>query len=513
MIRQSSLALGELIAVTNPVVKPTEIIQGLNGVSQGLHAYSENFRQEIIAATSGDETEHTAVLDTASDRLAEIIRGAMENISAYGKPLALAIGKNAQVCYSKEQLRSIAGEHFKHQFVWLDDPFFDSPVYPKEVKDKSFTYTNISLDVLKGLTFEYPTEEQVMEFVNSSHADVVEILRQRDCSVTAAAFCLTDLEALHDWFVTNREGNFDFTRVKMLDSERVLKAYVILTKMYASDGPVPWLKAGSLEDYRVFVNLLWNGMTTYLLHLRNVVINYRDAQLVVVDDGPVRLVDGKSRTEPGVKMLEANTKVYYTDAVLEAITGKNCSMSEVVLGYYWDRLTSGQSRSSTDMLKNPEVFQAKANEYYNYVNEKLSTHAASRFVQTGLVTILEFISTNENIMHRLHEIRGETGEMLSSWVRDTFTQELERCFIELNGSGVDFASGLVAEGEEGVSISDVVMSSRIVPQFLRALRCNLAADLLEDTFVTQAQEDNVADQRQRLAVSVINLIVKLSLEA
>ena len=509
MIRESSVGLAEMIAVAKPNFRPSEIIQGLNGVSIGLESYTDGFRKEIAYVTASDETEHTNILDVGSTRLAEIIRGAMENISAYGKPLAVAISKEAEVCYSQAMLRDIANANFKHQFVWLDDPFFDSSIYPTEVKDKSFTYTNVALPSLDRLQFDYPEDSKVVSFVNSNHSDVVEVMRERDYSQGGAAYALVDKENLEDMFVRASNGNFDFSRVKRLDSEKVLKMYIILTKMYSSDDPCPWLKAGTLEDYREFVTTLWNALTCYLINLKVLVHNYRNNGLSIVDNGAVRLVDGKGEEQAGVRFLEADTVVFYTDAVMEGILAADCSLSEVMLGYYWERLT-GDRKNPSDIVANPTHFQAKAHQYYTYVNEKLSKHAEARFVKGGLKTILEFILSNENVSGRLAEVRGDSADMLGTWVRDTFTIELERCFRQLNGSGYEFGA-VVEAGEDGPSMADIVMSSHIVPVFLRQLKCNMAADLLEDTFVTQASDDNVVDQRERLTVSVVNLIVGLSL--
>lgn len=505
MIRESSLGLAELIAVANPNFRPSEIIQGLNGVSTGLEPYGEQFRKEIVEVTAGDETEHTEVLTVASNRLAEIVRGALENISAYGKPLAVAIAKAADVCYSKESLKRIAESNFKHRFIWLNDPFFDSAVYPKEVKDKSFAYTNVGLSALERLQFDYPSNDQVMEFVNSSHADVVEIMRDRDCSAGSAASLLGDLEYMGDYFVRNSNGNYDFSRIKNLDSERLLKAYVILTKMYTEENPVPWLKAGTLQDYREYVITLWNALTSHLINLKAVVAKYRESGLVIVDNGPVRLVDGKGSEQEGVRLVEADTLVFYTDAVLASITEGGNSLGEVLLGYYWERLTKG-SRPVGDILANPAHFQAKVTEYYNHVNEKLANHSRERFLASGLKAIQDFVVSNENITQRLTEVRGQTTDLLGTWIRENFIKELDNCFRNVMGSTYSFDEP-VAEGEEHVTMESLVMGSRIVPIFLRKLHCELAADILEDTYVTQATEDNVKDQRERLTVAIINVIV------
>lgn len=511
MIRQSSIALAELIAVANPAFRPTQIIEGLNGVSHGLEPYGPDFRSELVAVTGSDEAEHTEILGAAGNRLGEIIRGALDNISAYGKPLAMAIGRNAEVCYSQDHLRGIAVQYFKHQFIWLDDPFFDSSAYPTEVKDKSFAYTNVGLDVLSRLEFEYPTNDQVLAFVNSNHADVVEIMRERDTAAARAANCLTDLESLDSLFVKSPNGNFDFSRVKQLDSERILKMYVILTKMYTSEDLVPWLKGGSIEDYRAFVNTMWNALTCHMVNLRAVIQGYRANGLTIVDNGPVRLVDGKGAEQAGARFVEADAMVFYTDKAMDAITqGGNGSLSECLLGWYWSRLL-GTTESVGSIVAAPGQYMAKVREYYNHVNEKLSVHAKETFIKTGLAAIAEFIVTNENLSGRLAEVRGQSSDLLGTWVRNNFAKELEVCFRGILGSGHNF-DGAIDENDTGGSLTGHVMASQIVPKFLSLLKCDLAAEILTRTYQECATNATPEQQRERLTVAVIQTIVGMCLE-
>jgi len=511
MIRQSSIVLAELIAVANPNFRPTQILQGLNGVSHGLEPYTEQFRKEIVEVTGSDEAEHTPIIDAAGNRVGEIVRGALDNISAYGKPLAMAIGRKAEICYSRDHLRNIATQYFKHQFIWLDDPFFDSAAYPTEVKDKSFAYTNVGLQALGRLEFEYPTNDQVLAFVNSNHADVVEIMRERDTSAAHAANCLTSLESLEHLFVKSGSGNFDFSRVKQLDSERILKMYVILTKMYTSEDLVPWLKGGSIEDYREFVNTMWNALTCHMVNLRSVVQSYRANGLSIVDNGPVRLVDGKGEEQAGARFVEADVMVFYTDKAMDTITqGGSGSLSECLLGWYWNRLL-GETDSVGSIVAAPGKYMAKAREYYDHVNEKLSAHAKSIFIKTGLAAIAEFIVTNENLSERLAEVRGQAQDLLGTWVRNNFEKELELCFRGVLGSGYSFEDA-VSENDNAGSLTTHVMSSQIVPKFLSLLKCDMAAEILSRTYQECAANATPEEQRERLTVAVIQTIVGMCLE-
>lgn len=511
MIRQSSIALAELIAVTNPDVVPSDIIEGLNDESVGAVPYSENFRKEIVATTSADGSEHTTFMSASSDRLAEIITEAMENISTFGKPFATLLSQRISAVYNRSQLPGIAGRYFKPRFTSLDDSFFDSELFPTSFETDGYTYDAIDLNMLGKLTFDYPTNDQVVEFVGSSYPDIVEVLRDRDSSASNAAEIIGNLDSLKNLLVNNN-GVFNFNQLKSTDSELLLKIYVILTRMYGTTTPVPWLKQGSLDDYRQYVSFLWKGLTRYILRLKKLVTEYRQRELVIVEPRLPRLLESKEQNESGVMLVDAEATIYYTDAYLEKVTSGGNSLSEVLLGYYWARLR-GVSVTINDVIADPARFQEECRGYYLFIHTKLRAIGWKVFVKLGLDAIVEYISGNELLAERSAEIREKKGVLLNTWVAATFSNELEMCYnqvIALKVGGSDDA--VVADGEVGETMSNIIMSSQLVPQLLRALNCNIAAQLLEDTFITQAGEDNVVDQRERLHVAVINFIVGISLE-
>jgi len=510
MIRPSSIALAELIAVTNPDVRPTDVISGLNGESCGMVPYSENYRKEIVAVTSSDNNEHTTFMGASSTRLAEIITESMENISSFGKPFASLLSQRIAVVYNRSQLTRIAGRYFGPTFVSLDDSFFSSDLFPTSFENDGYAYDAIDLNVLSRLTFDYPTNDQVIEFVGSSYPDIVEVLRDRDHTASAAAEAIGDLDSLKRLLVNNN-GVFNFNQLKSTNSELLLKIYVILTRMYGSTAPAPWLKQGQLSDYREFVNFLWKGLTRYIIKLRSVIKQYQERELVLTETAPPRLLESKEEHEKGIMLIDVETSIYYTDAYLEKVTAGGNSITEVILGYYWNRLRGGNA-TINDVINDPGRFQAECGAYYNYVHEKLQMLGYKVFVKMGIDAIVEYISGNELVAERSAEIRGNRGTLLKTWVTDTFGAELEQCYNQVVALKVGTSDAISSEEEVGETLTNVIMSSRLVPQFLRALNCNTAAQLLEDTFVTQAAEDTIVDQRQRLHVAVINLIVGISLE-
>lgn len=505
MIRESSIALAEPIAVAGFNIKPSTIIEGLNGESCGLGQFTENFRQEIVEVTGSEDSVHTDYMKEGSRRMAEILRTTLSNISEYGKPLAMAIAREASNCYSRNELKYLAQGSFQHRFINLDDAFFDSPLFPKEVKDTKFNYENINLDALKTLTFESPTKEDIHSFIGTSHADVVEAMRERDFTMGDAAHALGNFESLASMFVKAPNGNFDFTKVKTMDSEKLIKAYILLTRMYANSDDIPsWFKNGELARYREYVNLLWNGMTVYLLKLKQMVLSMRARKLVLVDHHTAGLTELRKGAEG--RIIKADVTCYYTTEAMEKIMGSDSSMSEVLLGYYWEKV-QGNPVALTELLENPARYQASAERYFAYVHEKLLVHAKDRFVESALAAMGRFVSTNALIMERV----SASGQLSGDWLRARFLGELERGYYTLNAKHPNLGGDtVVAEGENGgaCSMEDAIMSTRIVPVFLREIGCDMAAEILEDTYVTQAEEDNIDDKKGRLTVAVINCIAR-----
>lgn len=499
MIRESSIALAEPIAVAGFDIKPSAIIEGLNGETSGLDGYTENFRKEIVQVTASDDIGHTEFMGLASDRMASIIRTTLSNISEYGKPLAVAIARKAQNCYSRDELKSLAMGSFSHRFIPLDDPFFESPLFPKEVKEAGFNYTNVNLDMLKGLTFEAPSREDIVSFISSNHADVVEVMRERDYSMNDAAQMLGNLESLASNFVKGPNGNFDFTKVKDMSSERLIKAYVLLTRMYTNEDIPSWFKGGELSKYREFVNLLWNGMTTYLLKLKQNVEALRARDIVLADRQPVAFDD--IRGDSKARVIKAEVGVYYTNKALEAISGADCSMSEVLLGYYWEKI-QGRAHPVAELLSNPTKFQEAAEKYFSYVHEKLLVHAKDRFIESSLVAMEEFIAGCEPVRERIQV----TQQLPGNWLRARFLGELERTYYTINKKHANLGS-LTVDGDEGnCGMEDAIMCTYIVPMFLREIGCTTAAELLEETFIETEADDSYVGKKDRITEAVINLI-------
>lgn len=506
MIKQSSLQLAEMIAVGHPDrdVHANDVVNGLVSVSYGANSYSATgYRQEIGEVTS-EITNHTELLDLTTTRLAQIVRECLYNVRDYGVPLAQAVAGNTGFVFSKKKLSYIIDDRLQLEYVSLDDPFFNSDLYPTVVDNKTLSYENTSLDMLSRLEFSYPEKEDVAKLVESSNAEVRSIVEDLEEDLRYAATSLTDLDSLRWLLANDGKTNFNFTQIKTIRINLLLKMYIVATKMYTSDDPVSWLKAGSLADYREFVSLIWNGLTRYLINLREVVGVYRSQGLVFQPVETVRLSDHHDTTFKGVKFLTGKVRVFYADSVLTLASEENASISQVITGHFWREL------STTQGVLKPGTTQAMIvdgkqgfNEYLDYISGKLKEDGGAVFVKNGLRAINEFLNTKPELIERINEVRKNTrqeGSLWSTWVENTFSKNLRDCY-HLALQACD------EEEDDAQAVLHAFMGSSLVTDFLRSLGATMAAEIIEVTSVKLMKgEDNTADKRQRLHVALIDVL-------
>jgi hypothetical protein len=509
MIRKSSVALGEIVVVGGGMFRPSQLIQGLNDESYGAVPYTDNFREEIPQQTT-EGAYHSETMELTSDRLAEIIRGAMYNVRDYGVPLAKKIAEGTSMLYSPDRLQQVANEQFLVEFVNVEDPFFDSPLYPKEIRDKSLSYTGISLDMVKNLKFDWATDDQVRTFIASNHPDLLAIVDNNEESLNFAAQTIGNLDELREVF-ENNDGVFNFTKVKSTRINLLLKMYILLTKMYATDDPAPWLKGGDLSTYRSFVNLMWNGLTAYLLQLRNVVGTYKQLQLVVTQDKAVGLQDHAYESYKGVRFMGGKVRAYYTNAMMAKITAAGVGFQEMILGYFYGNMT-GSKVSMQQIIENPALGCEQAKNYYFMINDQLTKQAQELFVAGGLKAIAEHVSSIPEVAERALAVRTKQQVSPDSWYISNFKALLDHCYHLIAAKCPGDMDLVADDGAPDTSREDVILSTKIVPTFLYIIGCKMAAEIVDATFTEIAGEDSAINQRERLHVSLINLIVNHSIE-
>lgn len=518
MIRPSSLALGEAIAIafnSDTPIPAKQMIAGLNEQSYGSAAYSDQFRAEIPAVTGGN-TAHSPMLDATSDQLAKVIRGGFDMIKSYGVPFAQALAAEIDLLYTQDRLQQLAFSGLSYNFINVDDPFFDSAVYPDKVISTAFDFSSISLDALSRLEFGYVSEDELRAYVNTNHPDVLEVLQSTDWDLSNAGNAIGSIHDLQDMFVCKGKV-FDFTQIKNLQINRLLKMYVILTKMYTDKStPVTWLTKGTLGDYREYIDVLWNGLTRYLIGLKQIVTTFRNRVVSIGQVQPVILGAHANTDYEGAKFLNGNVQIYYTDKALATLEAGNVSFNEWLVAVQYSRLVSPDNAlEPVAALGDPASIKKWATDYYRSIDSALSSKAKVLFVKAAAGRAIKFLLETPLLRERVRELCPQ-NVMPETWFAAKIGDEYERAYHNVSKALVTEreTSGNELDGDgNNTVVLDALLSSTIVPVFLRAINCNLAADIVEATYVSVEGNDSVADKRQRLHVSLIQLIVKHSIEA
>lgn len=514
MIRKENIALAESIAVAlhpDAEVKPSDMLLGLIDQSYGALPYTDQWRAEVAEVT-GEITSHTPILEVSTTRMAEIIRGAFEMVKTYGVPLAGAIADSVAVLYTPNQLHNMSTNELTMNFANIDHPFFNSSIYPTEVRNKSLSFSGVGLDVLKRLEFGYASEDEVKKYLKTDHPDINEIVNSKEYDLSSTLWAMTYPDQLGHLFHKNGEG-FDFTRIRSIDIDQLLKMYVLASKMFSNSEPAPFLVKGSLADYREFVELIWNGLTAYLITLKKSMELYRGRKLVIVDNEPVSMVDymPNEALDAKLKVVGGNVTIYFTNEVIKEAEANGVAMADVVMTALYAR-ANGRNVGLLDLVHDKNAVQALLTEYHGGLHATLEKKSYDYFQSSSLRAIAKFIVEHPAAQEALTRTVGDTDSSVLSIVRQKLADDIDKLYYLFSSEMKnDNSYGEVAVSESGespyrIKCIDIVLKTTLVPVFLRLLGCDLAAEIVELTFVKVEVEDNLHGKRERLHGALIELL-------
>ena len=516
MLSKYSIALAENIAVSldeDVVVTPGPILAGLNEESYGAIGYSPKWREELVEVTS-EITAHSEIMEMSTTRMAEIIRGGFEMVKSYGVPLAGVIAKSAGLIYSPSHLNRISLSELQMKFTNLDNPFFNSGIYPTEVKNKSLGFDSVGMEVLGRLEFSYPEPAEVKEYLATNHPEIQQILSVSETGLGDVFWNLSNLDMLAQTF-KKRGGVFDFTTVHSTDIEKLLQMYVIVSKMYSSDAPCPWLVKGTLEDYREFVSLLWNGLTSYMIKLKVLVENYRPRSLVISPEKETTFVPYKltnDRDEANIKIISGKVNVFYTNDTISLAEKSGVGLRDVVLASLYAGLT-GVDIGVIQLLGNGQKTKDLVGEYQKNLHQVMTIHANDFFVVSALNAITGFVAEHPAVAKAMVVQQDDDTISIRTLVIQTMREHIEKLFVLYQNNvkeldpfeEQDIEAGSVEESYYQICV-DTVLQTDLVPTFLRLIGCGLAAEIVGLTFVKAEAESNIRDKRERLHCALIELL-------
>jgi len=525
MLSKDDLILARLIAQGLPEdveLNASGIIAGLNEVSHAVTPYSaQGFVEQAVEVTS-NLTPHSEVMELATTEMAKAVRGAFDMVKTYGIPMALAVVEGVSCLYSMDSVLRTVRSQLDIKYINIDDPMFSFGIYPAQVSNKVLSFDSINLDVLNRLKFNIGSESEVIDWVGSKHPEIVGVLDDKSSSVYTALYALTNMDSIRETFSSNGNGGINFTVVKSVDLPLLMKMFVIASKMFMVDKPAPWLADGSLEDYREFVGLMWNGLSSYLMALKHFAVMYRPREIVVTDVSPVRYKEITPNEALGVKVnvVEGKVLVFYTAAIMRAITESQTSISDVVVAYLFSRV-KGQSFALKDLANSKLRVAELMTQYVGEVSHVIHTRAQEVFTESATMAIVKFIDSNQAAREALAQIHGQTGSLTGTIVREQMRATIERLYsiyskratsgddeLALEGSG-DSVSNISERKKECLNI---ILSTDIVPVFLNLLGCNMAAAIIAATYVTQEAAFTAVDERKQLHCALIKVLAGISLE-
>ena len=498
MITKNSVILAEPIVLgheKNLWDGSSAIIKGLIELSHGAMPYGDHYRDEIVEITA--DNGHTEILEQVTTSLADAIRATFGQITDYGIGFAKALERELSNWASHDTIVNDATNNLKIEFVNLDNDFLISTLYPTGPKNVQFEYNNIDMSVLSRLQFNNELcRELANTYIDTQHPDITAVMGDVDCHNDEAFYTIMDPEALHSMFVTNGK-NIDFTAIKSFRLPLLFKMYVILSKMYASDDPIKSLSGGTLTDYREYVSLLWNGLSTYLAALKQRINVFRGRGIAIHQNQAVELRSGERRFEYTNDVfkytrLEGSVTVFYTKPVVDTLSQGHYCLRDWVIGRLLCNLKGKTAIADSALLSGP-LLEETLSEFYRVIRDGMNEKERELVEFLFERATVTFVNGNERLRTCATEMEGpgSAGEKIVDRMNADFK----------NGHNL----AVYKKSHPEMSDLDVILSSGIVTRFLRAINCHLAADILKSTEHQSGNDDQV-EKRKRLHYAVTKVL-------
>jgi hypothetical protein len=193
--------------------------------------------------------------------------------------------------------------------------------------------------------------------------------------------------------------------------------------------------------------------------------------------------------------------------------GKGYALADLLVGAYYGAATNNRPMSYTDMLANPAEAMADFNRYLSMFVGGATTDLKTLFFDASYEAISKYLLAVPELKDRLEKARGNSNETFSTWLKKTFQMPLEHCFIAVGNTGSNQTCEVIGDAPSDQPNPRLlaILNTKLVPTLLEALGCDLAAEIIRSTYVEQQSEDNIANQRERVRVAVINALVNRSL--
>lgn len=337
MINKNDLVCGTLIAPNGLHYSKTSILTNLEEM---FHLTGDPLSFRDQAVEQSQTPEFISLVDEVAGCIGDELVASVGRIKEHVIPVLKEISEKVNESFSMGRVLEQTVSGLTIQYACVDSPFFDSPLFPTGRKSKGLSFSEYSLrksfpdDMLEEVSL---TPELVNPFV-VDHPDINRLLDDHEDYVEA----IKNLHSREWWGKHFSEtGEYcNFTKVTSFKLNELFRVYIVLSKIRATDELLIPVQHVSLENYKIMINELWEGMNVYLSSLKIMCENYRLDGLVIRNKSKFELVKNVFNGVT-VDVLRGDCDVLFSQAYAEHIDTHNSSLAEVVYNYILHSIESG----------------------------------------------------------------------------------------------------------------------------------------------------------------------------
>lgn len=499
MVTTKTLSIAEAIAANYDKSLngyTSAIVTVLNNTSGGaLPLTAENYRHEVPKNTR-ENPEYLTVMEESSTILAEKIRCIFDQISIYGKGLTRhlvnVIEREESAAASDRAIAEFLSGGIEFSFIKVDHPFFSSPMYPTEAPKTSMDFNGVSNLSFKKVSFPNMESRDILAWINTPNKEIGELLLSPSVDLSSVLSCLSRPYNIGVKYDYDKES-IDFTQPNFSDHEKLFAAYIMVSKMYASEEPLSGV-SGSLADYRELITLLYFGLTIALVQLKAIAAHQSSVPIRVTEIKPATVMN--SPVVEGGEMyprVRGKVAVHFNTVGAEMCISNKTTLSDVATAYLYARYVTIKGDEAhhllSDVTRAVGVYSDQRHEIRRRINERAGKIYCG-YLRAGLS---EFLREHPELEPYLGE-EGITG----------FANNL---IVEHYGE--DIARGISSKNRQ--PLENIIMGSGFLHKFLCRIDCADAAWILDRTRHEVSDSASTVEKRQALTVTIYRYLARMLL--
>ncbi|UPT53973.1 hypothetical protein [Vibrio phage phiKT1019] len=463
-----------------------DFIQSLVSLSTGINPLTpDNLVKEVPAGTD-IASDHTAMQHHTVDMIAEGVNRAFTQIRTYLRPLDSDIRNSVSSIYTPTSALTEIHNSLWINYIELDHPFFESPLFPNKDVDPIFDYNEFELKNLTEWAGCFPPldEAGISKLLATSSEEMHELIDLE-----------TAEEVYNNYFVNGRwNGCFEENKgILVLDRpglniKNLMHVYIIASRLKVEDDVLEGVNRMTLDQYRGYIHQIESISAFCLQRARTA------NQLLAQQKLPIIKLD----IDDGVEMygtISGNLKVGLTDAAINELEASNTTISEILVGYA-KTYHQNKNTSIPNPMDNIEGYALAYKEYVRSVKDRIVSQSQVRVQREVEKAIVEFQKKHIE----LHEKIDAMNDSIP--------------YLRLYDAVKDAAMTWQAQYQQNVvngnmNVEEFLARPQIAIIVARKLGMTLAADILSRSVVTS--DMSLEQKRNKLAEAVAECIVRLCL--